>query len=376
MVPGAWPVRIRLGPTFALTLICIDILGRGRRSRAPDASVDFGVFGMEAPWKCPLCRGNLTETGEALSCDACDREFPLVAEIPDFRVDAPAWIDFDEDRDRAIAVDDICQGDGIEAALFDVFQTSRGFAESKSRFRTRQVLAGADKYDAQLDDWLAGIRAEPVMEVGVGPGQLAVALARRGTRPCGIDVSLELLVVAKHWVRQQGVEPSFAAAMAESLPIGDGEIRSFVSLDVIEHVGDQGKYLSELARVLQPGGRFALVTPNRFSLAPEPHVGVWGVGYLPERWQAAWVRRRAGVSYDFTRLLSVWELRRLFREYGGLIPQIDFPPIAEAEISLFPKRKAKLARLYNRITRTSAFRIAAPFGGAYYRVTGQKPVAR
>lgn len=296
-----------------------------------------------------------------------------MAELPDFRVDQPAWIDFGRDRDRAVAIDEIVRTEGLEAAMLDVFKVSRGFPPGKCRFRQAQVLAGADKYGLQLDGWLAGLRSDPVVEVGVGPGQLAVALARRGSVPRGIDVSMEWLAVAKHWVRAQGVEPVFAGGMAESLPLPDRSVMSYVSLDVIEHVGDQGRYLAEMTRVLKPGGTFALVTPNRYSLAPEPHVGVWGVGYLPRPLQGRYVRMRAGVSYDFNRLLSVWEIRRLFRRNGGLHPRIDFPPIAEAEILLFPPRKARFARLYNRISRTAPFRVLAPFGGAYYRVTGRKP---
>ncbi len=330
---------------------------------------------MSFSWICPLCHGALSPKPHMVHCASCDRGYPLVAEMPDFRMAEAAWIDFGRDRDRAHQIDEIVRTKGLEAAIFDVFRTSRGFSERKSRFRAAQVRVGADKYDRQLDDWLSIIRAEPVIEIGIGPGQLAVALARRGHVPHGIDVSMEWLAVAKHSVRAQGIEPVFAGATAENLPVRDGSVLSFVSLDVIEHVGDQGRYLSEMTRVLKPGGQFALVTPNRYSLSPEPHVGVWGVGYLPRALQGRWVRFRAGVSYDYNRLLSVWEMRRLFRDNGGLVPQIAFPPIADAEIALFPPGKARMARLYNRLAGTVVFRALAPVGGAYYRVTGRKPAA-
>ena len=55
-------------------------------------------------WKCPQCHGDLTALAAALRCAACDRDYPIVAEMPDFRLGAPAWIDFGQDRDRALKV--------------------------------------------------------------------------------------------------------------------------------------------------------------------------------------------------------------------------------------------------------------------------------
>lgn len=326
-------------------------------------------------WKCPQCRGDLTAAADALACTACDRRYPVVAELPDFRLGGAAWVDFDRDRDRALRLDAKIRAEGLEAGILDVFLNSRRFDAAKSRFRTCQVLTGADKYDRQLDGWLADTREMPVLEVGTGAGQLSVALARRGITAHGIDVSMEWLVVAKHWLRQTGTAPQLATAMAEDLPVADGSVASYISLDVIEHVGDQGRFVREMARVLRPGGHYALVTPNRFSLAPEPHVGVWGVGYLPRPLQLRWVRRRTGIDYSFTRLLSTGETRRLFRRHAGLEPQLHFPPIAAEEIALFSPPKARLARAYNRISTWGVFRWIAPLAGAYYRVTGSTPPA-
>ena len=325
-------------------------------------------------WKCPECLGDLAQSAEAVTCVSCGRRYPVVAELPDFRVDKPAWIDFDRDRDRALLIDAMIRSQGLEAAIYDVFRSSRGFDPAKCRFRTKQVLAGADKCDLQLDDWLKDAMVSPVLEVGVGPGQLTVALARRGIAAHGIDVSMEWLMVAKHRARAQGAEPVLAGAMAEKLPVADAAVASFISLDVIEHVGDQDQYVRELGRVLRPGGRYALVTPNRYSLSPEPHVGVWGVGYLPRPLQASWVRAVAGVGYDYTRLLSTREIRCMFQQRAGLEPTVTFPEIAEAEIGLFPPFKASIARTYNKIIAARIVQPVAPFVGAYFRVTGSKPL--
>jgi hypothetical protein len=65
--------------------------------------------------------------------------------------------------------------------------------------------------------------------------------------------------------------------------------------------------------VLAAGGHLHAVTCNRFSLAPEPHVRLLGVGYLPRPWQAPYVAWRGRGDYRHVRLLGRAELARLVR---------------------------------------------------------------
>ena len=133
---------------------------------------------------------------------------------------------------------------------------------------------------------------------------LLAAAAARGVPGLGIDVSLTWLVVARRMIEQHGGEATLCAAFAESLPPRDAQVPGIVSLDVIEHVADQARYLAEIDRIATVALTIALATP-RFSLSAEPHVHVWGVGWIPTRFQARYVRARSGRAYDFVRLLSV-----------------------------------------------------------------------
>ncbi len=326
-------------------------------------------------WNCPQCAGELDASETELRCKDCAATYPVIAEIPDFRLGEAAWIDFADDRERALILEEIVDRDGLEAALVNVFRNSRKFSVEKSRFRSRQVFAGISKCEHHLDGWLSNLRREPVLEIGSGPGQLLAAAAARGMTIAGLDVSLEWLAFSKHWIRQLGAEPVLACGLAENLPIKTGSLQSVISMDVIEHVGDQHRYMTEIGRVLQPGGRFALVTPNRFSLSPEPHVGVWGVGYLPVKLQAPWVKLVSGQDYDYTRLLSKGEARRLVYRAIGIKAAIVFPQIPDEEIVLFSKYKAKLAGAYNRIVSARLFSPVMPFIGAFFQITGTKPRA-
>ena len=60
---------------------------------------------------------------------------------------------------------------------------------------------------------------------------------------------------------------------------------------------DQQQLLSKAHRVLAPGGHLYVTTPNGFTLMPEPHVHLWGVGFLPRRFADRCVQFRLGVPY-------------------------------------------------------------------------------
>jgi SAM-dependent methyltransferase len=89
-----------------------------------------------------------------------------------------------------------------------------------------------------------------------------------------------------------------------------------VSLGTLEHSLDAEALVAEAARVLEPNGRLHVRTVNRFSLLPEPHVGVWGVGFVPRRWADAYVHWRSGQRYEHHRPLSVREIGRAARASG------------------------------------------------------------
>ena len=324
-------------------------------------------------WCCPGCQGGLDYLDDGLSCQACQRQYTMIDSIPDLRVELDCWIDLEDDRRRAREAAQRVQSQGLEATIQHIFLSSRKMDERQAQYRTRQVMSGVDKCIAQCGDWLKPVvnNQGVLLEIGCGPGQMLAAAAQLGRQVAGVDVSMEWLVIARHMIKQYGGEPLLAAGFAEQLPIRSGVVSSIISLDVLEHVGDQQQYVKEISRTLTDAGNFALSTPNRFSLSPEPHVNVWGVGYLPRKFQATYVHLSSGRPYTFTRLLSVWESRKLFSPERGFDAEIVFPEIPEHEIVNFGALKTSLARIYNRLVGNAVVKLLLPFFGAYYRITGR-----
>ena len=75
-----------------------------------------------------------------------------------------------------------------------------------------------------------------------------------------------------------------------------------------------------------------VLTTNRFSIAPEPHVHLWGVGFLPRSWMPAYVRWRRGLAYDKHHLLSIFEVRRFLKAAGFDSHTFSLPIIARVDL--------------------------------------------
>ena len=109
---------------------------------------------------------------------------------------------------------------------------------------------------------------ERVLDIGSGPGLLAYDMAATvgpQGRLCGIDTSEPMLAMAgKRCAGQPWAE--FRQADATQLPYPDAGFDAAVSTQVYEYVPDIPAALTELYRVLRPGGRAVIVDTDYGSL--------------------------------------------------------------------------------------------------------------
>ncbi len=119
-----------------------------------------------------------------------------------------------------------------------------------------------DWFDRQTD-W----QGRDVLDLGCAGGFMAEALAKRGAHVTGIDPAADAIAAARAHARSSGLRIGYDVGVGESLPYDTASFDAVVCVDVLEHVADLDKVLSEVARTLRPGGVFLFDTINRNPLA-------------------------------------------------------------------------------------------------------------
>ncbi len=101
--------------------------------------------------------------------------------------------------------------------------------------------------------------SDQVLDLGCGAGDLINDLRATAASVVGVDVAEAALR------RARARHPELAFYRTEidgELPLGDNSFDVVWSSEVIEHVADTARWMSEARRVLRPGGRLLLTTPS------------------------------------------------------------------------------------------------------------------
>jgi arsenite methyltransferase len=103
---------------------------------------------------------------------------------------------------------------------------------------------------------------ETVLDLGSGAGADVLISARRvgpTGRAIGLDMTDEMLALARRNAADAGLaNVEFRKGYIEQIPLADGEVDVVISNCVINLSGDKPAVIREAARVLKPGGRFAV----------------------------------------------------------------------------------------------------------------------
>jgi 2-polyprenyl-6-hydroxyphenyl methylase/3-demethylubiquinone-9 3-methyltransferase len=159
-------------------------------------------------------------------------------------------------------------------------------------------------------EWIAGhaaLAGAAVLDVGCGGGILAEAMARRGARVTGIDLSDKALRVAELHLHESGLGVNYQKSSVEDFAaVHAGEFDVVTCMELLEHVPQPASMVAACARLARPGARVFFSTINRnpksylFAVVGAEYV----LGLLPKG------------THDYMRFIKPSELSRWSRAAG------------------------------------------------------------
>ena len=149
-----------------------------------------------------------------------------------------------------------------------------------------------------------------LLDLGCGAGRHAFEALRRGARVTAFDYDeaelKDVAAMASAMAEAGDIPPPGGSAVtrgdATALPFPDGAFDRIIAAEVLEHIDDDGAALSELARVLRPGGTIAVTVPS----------------WLAERvcWALSDEYHAPAVAGGHVRIYTETELRARLRSVG------------------------------------------------------------
>ena len=140
-------------------------------------------------------------------------------------------------------------------------------AEVEQRFLSESWFAqpdGAPPYSGLIP--FEELHGKDVLEIGCGSGVHSRLLAEAGANVTAVDLTPTAVEMTKARLEQHGLAASVLEADAEQLPLPDGAFDFVWSWGVIHHSAQTPRVVAEIARVLRPGGRLALMVYHRSSI--------------------------------------------------------------------------------------------------------------
>jgi len=116
-----------------------------------------------------------------------------------------------------------------------------------------------------------------ILDVGCGTGNFSIKLAKMGCEVVGIDLSEEMLKIAKDKTEKEALDITFHQMDGYNLNFSNNEFDAVFSMAAFEFIKEPKKAYDEMYRVLKPGGHMLIGTIHKNSS--------WGRLYLSKEFQ-------------------------------------------------------------------------------------------
>lgn len=219
--------------------------------------------------------------------------------------------------------------DGIPVLLKNTSIYEKDLSKSKwekhwEEYKEEQTLRDAwfEKYVQMTFDYHIGRfvnKGDVFLEIGSGPGRIALEAAKRGADIIALDFCTEPLFILKENLKELGLRGTLICADLEDIPLRDDLIDFSYGGGVIEHFRDTSHVVEEIFRVTKPGG-YAFNFVPALGLA-FIYAQLWGtipeISLLRELFELIHVKILKGkhMKYGYEKAFTERKLKKIFGRY-------------------------------------------------------------
>jgi len=151
-----------------------------------------------------------------------------------------------------------------EPEATSVFEKTETFAQWNADYYAPRAQRYYDRAIKRMLTCLAAQPGDLILDAGCGPGDHSIRVAKQGYRVHAIDISRTAITEAKRRAQREHLASNvtFDCADLTQLPFADASFESVFSWGVVIHIPQIERALTELVRILKPGGRLALYVTN------------------------------------------------------------------------------------------------------------------
>lgn len=175
--------------------------------------------------------------------------------------------------------------DAIRQSVFNYFEGQLGWSDEECEARVEKEVSREipkSLFDNQERRWGWDFSGARVLDVGSGQGGGVLEGLLRGADAYGVEPGQEFAELSRHRLKKEGFDPERISEVGgEALPYPDSSFDYAISLQVLEHVEEPSPILSEIFRVLKPGGQAHIRCENYLAFQ-EQHYRVPWLPLLPK----------------------------------------------------------------------------------------------
>jgi ubiquinone/menaquinone biosynthesis C-methylase UbiE len=143
---------------------------------------------------------------------------------------------------------------------------SCGFSDRFDPFILNKIPYLRNLYGRLFQSHLRGIPNSRILDIGCGTGIYFDELSLCANRINAIDCSVDMIRIATDYCKKNSLTNIFpSVGSSEAIPFYDESFDIVIELDTLHHINDFNKTLSEIHRILKPGGHFFLFEPNIYN---------------------------------------------------------------------------------------------------------------